>query len=199
MRDLSSMMRATHHVFRINPFTLAPRRRCRRRALEFAVRQRHREADLVAFFSRFADAGVTPLSIGGDHSITYAILKGIVRDGPVGLVHIDAHTDTLGPIQGVRFHHGAPFRNAIEDGLIDPRRMVQIGIRGAHNVFGGLGFLRAPRRQGDLIEEFDALGVAETVEIARAAVGAGPPISRSTSTRSTPRSRPAPARRKPAG
>ncbi len=132
------------------------------------------EQDLVAFFSRFAEAGVTPLSIGGDHSITYAILKGIVRDGPVGLVHIDAHTDVLGPIQGVRFHHGSPFRNAIEDGLIDPRRMVQIGIRGAHNSSEAWEFCARHGIRVIYVEEFDALGVARTVEIAREIVGAGP-------------------------
>jgi guanidinopropionase len=124
--------------------------------------------------SASAAAGVAPLSIGGDHSITYAILKGIVRDGPVGLIHIDAHTDTLGPIQGVRFHHGAPFRNAVEDGLLDPKRMVQIGVRGAHNASEAWDFCARHGVRVIFIEEFDALGVAETVKVARAVVGQGP-------------------------
>ena len=75
----------------------------------------------------------------------------------------------------MRFHHGAPFRNAIEDGLLDPRRMVQIGIRGAHNAFGSLGFLRAPRRAGRSSSRSSRRsGVGATVEIAREIVGAGP-------------------------
>jgi guanidinopropionase len=174
VRDLSSLMRATHHVFRINPFTLARVADVGDARFQSLFDNSAVEADIVAFFSRFVAAGVTPLSIGGDHSITYAILKGIVRDRPVGLVHIDAHTDTLGPIQGVRFHHGAPFRNAIEDGLLDPARIVQIGIRGAHNVSEAWDFCARHGVRVIFIEEFDALGVAETVRIAREGVGAGP-------------------------
>ena len=174
VRDLSSLMRSTHHVSRINPFTLARVADVGDARFNSLFDNATVEQDLVAFFSRFAEAGVTPLSIGGDHSITYAILKGIVRSGPVGLVHIDAHTDVLGPIQGVRFHHGSPFRNAIEDGLIAPERMVQIGIRGAHNSSEAWEFCARHGIRVIYVEEFDALGVARTVEAARAVVGAGP-------------------------
>jgi guanidinopropionase len=174
VRDLSSLMRATHHVFRVNPFEL-----CRiadvgdvrfNSLFDNAIAQ----ADITAFYDRFAAAKVTPLSIGGDHSITYAILKGIVKQGPVGLVHIDAHTDTLGPIQGTRFHHGSPFRNAIEDGLLDPKRMVQIGIRGAHNASEAWDFCARHGIRIIFIEEFDEIGVQRAVEIAREIVGAEP-------------------------
>jgi guanidinopropionase len=174
VRDLSSLMRSTHHVTRINPFTMARIADVGDARFNSLFDNSVVERDLVAFFLRFAQAGVTPLSIGGDHSITYAILKGIVRSRPVGLVHIDAHTDVLGPIQGVRFHHGAPFRNAIEDGLVDPRRMVQIGIRGAHNSSEAWEFGAKAGIRVIYIEEFDALGVAETVRVAREIVGAGP-------------------------
>jgi guanidinopropionase len=174
VRDQSSLMRATHHVSRINPFVLARIADVGDARFNSLFDNATVEKDLVAFFARFASAGVTPLSIGGDHSITYAILKGIVRDGPVGLVHIDAHTDVLGPIQGVRFHHGAPFRNAIEDGLLDPKRMVQIGIRGAHNTSEAWEFCARHGVRVIYIEEFDALGVAETAKVAREIVGAGP-------------------------
>src|SRR5579863_5346163 len=174
VRDLSSLMRATHHVFRVNPFALCKVADVGDARLNSLFDNGAAEADLVAFFSRFAQAGVTPLSIGGDHSITYAILKGIVRSGPVGLVHIDAHTDTLGPIQGVRFHHGAPFRNAIEDGLLDPRRMAQIGIRGAHNVSEAWDFCARHGVRIIFIEEFDEIGVKGAVKIARAVVGDAP-------------------------
>ena len=174
VRDLSSLMRNTHHVTRINPFTLARIADVGDARFNSLFDNATVEKDLVAFFQRFADAGVTPLTIGGDHSITYAILKGIVKDGPIGLVHIDAHTDVLGPIQGVRFHHGSPFRNAIEDGLIDPKRMVQIGIRGAHNSSEAWEFCARHGIRVIYIEEFDALGVAETVRVAREIVGAAP-------------------------
>src|SRR4029077_17213044 len=70
-------------------------------------------------------------SVGGDHSITYPILKALGRDRPVGLIHIDAHSDTGGMFDGSKFHHGGPFRLAVLDGVLDPKRTVQIGIRGA--------------------------------------------------------------------
>jgi guanidinopropionase len=75
--------------------------------------------------------GVTPLSIGGDHIVTYPILRALGAKAPVGLIHVDAHSDTGDTyFGGQKLTHGTPFRRAIEDGVLDPRRMVQIGIRG---------------------------------------------------------------------
>ncbi|SIO25675.1 agmatinase/guanidinopropionase [Singulisphaera sp. GP187] len=85
--------------------------------------------EIFSYYMRVVVAGVVPISVGGDHSITYPILKAVAKDGPVGLIHFDSHHDTAPPMKGSRFHHGAPFRNAVEDGLIDPHRTVQIAIR----------------------------------------------------------------------
>lgn len=174
VRDLSSLMRATHHVFRINPFELCRIADVGDVRFNSLFDNAAAEADITTFYQRFAAADVVPLSVGGDHSITYAILKGVVKQAPIGLVHIDAHTDTLGPIQGTRFHHASPFRNAIEDGLIDPHRMVQIGIRGAHNAFEAWDFCVREGVRVIFIEEFDEIGVKRAIEIARETVGAGP-------------------------
>ncbi len=95
----------------------------------FDLKQSHE--DIESFVSRLASAGVTPLGVGGDHSITHPILRVLGRDRPVGMIHIDAHCDTGGPYEGERFHHGGPFRNAVLDGVLDPTRTIQIGIRGA--------------------------------------------------------------------
>src|SRR5262245_56658028 len=86
--------------------------------------------DIAALFTRITYAGVTPLAVGGDHSITFPILKALGAKEPVGLVHIDAHCDTGGPFEGAKFHHGGPFRNAVLAGALDPERTIQIGIRG---------------------------------------------------------------------
>ena len=88
-------------------------------------------ADIETWFTHVVKAGVVPLAVGGDHSITQAILKAVGRDRPVGLVHIDAHCDTSGPYDQSKFHHGGPFRNAVLEGVLDPERTIQIGIRGA--------------------------------------------------------------------
>ena len=94
----------------------------------FKLDQSHE--DIEAHVNKIVDLGALPLSVGGDHSISHPILKAIGRERPVGMVHIDAHCDTGGPFDGERFHHGGPFRHAVLDGVLDPERTIQIGIRG---------------------------------------------------------------------
>jgi agmatinase len=81
--------------------------------------------------SQVTAAGAMPLVVGGDHSITLPVLRALARrHGPVGVVHFDAHPDTWDEYFGSKLFHGTPFRRAIEEGLIEPRRMIQVGIRG---------------------------------------------------------------------
>jgi guanidinopropionase len=87
------------------------------------------------FYHPVVEAGVVPISAGGDHSIVYPILKAVGAAEPVGLVHVDAHCDTMPEFEGSKFHHGGPFRNAVEAGVLDPRRTIQIGIRGPAEPF----------------------------------------------------------------
>lgn len=119
-----------HHVSQLVPTNLCRIADCG----DVPVSQVYDLAELIGeiakYYDRVKDAGVTPISIGGDHSVTYPILKALGRDEPLGLVHIDAHCDTCGDIAGSKFHHGGPFRNAALAGVIDPRRTIQIGIRG---------------------------------------------------------------------
>jgi agmatinase len=76
-------------------------------------------------------AGVVPVAVGGDHSVTLPVLRAVARrHGPLGIVHFDSHPDTWDEYFGSKFFHGTPFRRGIEEGVIDPRRMIQIGIRG---------------------------------------------------------------------
>jgi guanidinobutyrase len=91
-------------------------------------------ADSVArielFFDKLMACDVATLTMGGDHTIALPILRSIARKhGPVGLVHIDAHTDINDEMFGERITHGTPFRRATEEGLLDPSRVVQIGVR----------------------------------------------------------------------
>jgi agmatinase len=77
------------------------------------------------------DAGVVPVGVGGDHSISLPILRAISkRHGPVGLVHFDSHTDCWDQYFGSKYFHGTMFRRAVEEGVIDPTRTIQLGIRG---------------------------------------------------------------------
>jgi agmatinase len=128
--------------------------------------------DIESFYVALAEQRVRPLSVGGDHSISYPILKALGRERPVGLVHIDAHCDTMGSFDGSKFHHGGPFRLAVLDGVLDPERTIQIGIRGAANVFWEFSY--ASGMTVIEIEEFAALGVDAIAERARRVVGDGP-------------------------
>jgi agmatinase len=77
------------------------------------------------------DAGVLPIVLGGDHSIAEPDIRAVaVRHGPVGLVHFDTHTDTGREVFGVEVSHGTPMFRLVEDGVVDPRRYIQIGLRG---------------------------------------------------------------------
>jgi guanidinopropionase len=129
-------------------------------------------ADIERFFGRINDAGAVPLAVGGDHSITHPILRAIGRDQPVGLVHIDAHCDTGGAFDGTKFHHGGPFRHAVLDGVLDPRRSVQIGIRGASEYLWE--FSRDAGMTVIPMHEFTALGCEAVIRHIREVVGDGP-------------------------
>ncbi len=136
----------------------------------YSLEQSHE--DIETFYTKVHNAGVTPITVGGDHSITLPIMKAIGRNGPVGMVHIDAHADTSGPYEGTKFHHGGPFREAVLAGVLDPRRTIQIGIRGNAEYLwefsydSGMTVIHA--------EEFMRLGIAETLSRIRAIVGGGP-------------------------
>jgi guanidinopropionase len=174
IRNMSTVIRTIHHVTRINPHKL-----CRIGDIgdvpignTFDVQQSH--ADITSFFRRVHAAGAVPLSAGGDHSISLPILRAVAADRPVGMVHFDAHTDTCDEEFGSRFTHGTPFRRAVEEGLLDPARTVQIGIRGTQNSEDAWEF---PLRSGMrviYIEEFTDLGVDAVIAEARRVVGNGP-------------------------
>jgi guanidinopropionase len=128
--------------------------------------------DIERYFTRVHAAHVAPLAVGGDHSITHPILKAIGKTQPVGLVHIDAHCDTGGEFDGTKFHHGGPFRNAVLDGVLDPKRTIQIGIRGSAEYLwefsydAGMTVIH--------MERFAELGCEAVIAKAREVVGAGP-------------------------
>ena len=79
-----------------------------------------------------------PLTLGGDHTITLPILRALTKKhGPVGLIHVDAHTDTNDEMFGEKIAHGTTFRRAVEEGLLDLKRVVQIGQRAQGYAAGG--------------------------------------------------------------
>lgn len=128
--------------------------------------------DIEAYYHKVVDADVRPLSVGGDHSVTHPIMKALGRTRPLGCIHIDAHCDTSGEYEGAKFQHGAPFRHAVLDGVLDPERTIQIGIRGNAEYLwefsydAGMTVIHA--------ETFATMGVEAVIAKARAVVGDGP-------------------------
>jgi len=88
--------------------------------------------DIISeFYDRVLAEDCVPLTLGGDHTLTWPILRAIAKKhGPVGLIHIDAHADVNEQMFGEEVAHGCPFRRAQEEGLLDASRVVQIGLRG---------------------------------------------------------------------
>jgi guanidinopropionase len=174
MRNMSSFMRTIHHVTRTSPYDAARIADVGDVPFTKVFELESALADIEAFFRRLHAAGCVPLSAGGDHSITYPIFKAIAAERPVGMVHVDAHTDTWDEFLGSKFTHGAPFRRAVEDGLLDPRRTIQIGIRGAQNTADGWEFSARTGMRVVFIEEFARLGVEAVIAEARRVAGDGP-------------------------
>ncbi len=127
------------------------------------------------FYRTLHDAGVVPVTAGGDHLITLPILRAIAKNGPVGLIQFDAHSDTNDSyFGGHKYTHGTHVRREIEEGLIDPKRTVQIGIRGTRYRPDGDDFSQAQGIRTICIEEFFHLGVEGVVGEIRRIIGTGP-------------------------
>ncbi len=107
------------------------------------------------------EAGVIPLSVGGDHSILLPILRAIhATHGPVGLIQLDAHSDTWDQYWGMKYSHGTPVRRAIEEGLLAEGLVLQVGLRGQLYAEDDLDYARANGIVMVTAEEFHAKGVA---------------------------------------
>ncbi|KGF69559.1 agmatinase [Hoeflea sp. BAL378] len=174
LRDLSTMIRAGNGATGIRPFELV-------NCADLGDVPPN-PADLMdslnrmsAFYTRVKQADIAPLTAGGDHLCSLPILRGLASDAPVGMIHFDSHTDLFDSyFNGSRFTHGTPFRRAIEEGLLDPKRVVQIGIRGTSYDTEDLDFAKAVGVRLIRIEEFFARGVADVMAEAREIAGGKP-------------------------
>jgi len=125
-------------------------------------------------FDRIVENNIVPLAVGGDHSVTLPVFRALAKDRPIGMIHIDAHCDTGDDYMGSKFHHGAPFSRAVEEGLLDPKRTVQIGIRGSVNDLDLWKFSHDSGMRVIYMDEFHRLGVDRVLQEARRIVGEGP-------------------------
>ena len=174
IRNQSSLMRKVHQATGLAPFDL-----CRVADLGDAWVEKPFELEgalneIAGFYEKVHAAGIVPISAGGDHSVTLPVFRGIARERPIGMVHFDAHCDTGDDYLGSKFHHGSPFRRAVEEGLLDPKRTIQIGIRGPLNDPDIWKFSHATGMRVVYMEELYERGVRAIVAEARRVVGDGP-------------------------
>jgi guanidinopropionase len=174
VRNQSSLMRRINQATGASPFEAAKVADIGDAwiAKPYELEGAHREIE--DYFRRVKGAGIRPLTCGGDHSISLPILRAIAADGPLGMIHIDAHCDTGDNYGGSRFHHGAPFKVAVDEGLLDPKKVVQIGIRGSLYMRDMWQFSYDTGMRVMMVEEVEDRGWRACIEEARQIVGDGP-------------------------
>lgn len=129
-------------------------------------------AAIEEFVDEIVEAGAIPIAIGGDHSVTLGELRSIAKKhGPVSLLHFDSHSDINDEVFGEKYNHGTPFRRAIEEGLIDPHKSVQIGMRGS--IYDQGEFQLAADLGLTLIPSYkvNEMGIKETIKKAKEIIG----------------------------
>ncbi|NOC91153.1 agmatinase [Ruegeria sp. HKCCD6604] len=174
LRDYSTMIRAMNPVTGVAPFSMvncadlgdvAPNPVDIEDTLDRVTR----------FYTDLRSRNITPLTAGGDHLTTLPVLRALAASGPVGLIQFDSHTDLFDTyFGGHKFTHGTPFRRAVEEGLVDPKRFVQVGTRGtAYNTedieWGEAQGIRIIR-----IEELFDRGMVDVMNEVRDIVGMQP-------------------------
>jgi len=174
LRDASTMIRAEHPTTGIRPFEAA---NCadlgdvgpNPASIEDTLER------VTAAFKLLKGQGIRPLMAGGDHLSSLPVLRGIAADAPLGMIHFDSHTDLYHSYFGGQMYtHGTPFRRAIEEGLLDPKRVVQIGIRGTMYDAEDLDFASENGVRVIRIEDFFRRGVDDVMAEARDIVGSDP-------------------------
>jgi guanidinopropionase len=174
LREASTMIRAEHPVSGVRPFEamncadlgdIAPN------PVDI-----HATMDrITGFYDTLTAAGITPLTAGGDHLTSLPVLRSLAKSAPVGMIHFDSHTDLFDSyFGGSKYTHGTPFRRAVEEGLLDPHRVIQIGIRGTAYDHEDKDFAKAVGIRIITIEEFFDRGITDVMQEARDVVGSAP-------------------------
>jgi len=173
LRDASTMIRAENGISQVRPFEMI---NC---ADLGDVGPNPADimdsmARITAFYDAVIAAGIVPLTAGGDHLSSLPILRAVAKKAPVGMIHFDSHTDLFHSyFGGTMYTHGTPFRRAVEEGLLDPHRVVMIGIRGTAYDREDRDFAKSVGIRVIPIEEFHARGVEDVMTEAREIAGAG--------------------------
>ena len=171
LRDASTMIRAEHPVSGVRPYE---RSNCADLG-DVSINPADIEDSMnriTAFYEKVLGKGIKPLTAGGDHLTSLPVLRALADKGPLGMIHFDSHTDLFHSyFDGTMFTHGTPFRRAVEENLLDPKRVVQIGIRGTQYDTEDLDFAKSVGIRVIKIEEFFDRGIEDVMAEATEIVG----------------------------
>ena len=171
LRDASTMIRAQHPVSGIRPYE---KLNCADLG-DVSINPADIEDSMnriTSFYKTVIEKKIKPLTAGGDHLTSLPVLRAIADKGPLGMIHFDSHTDLFNSyFDGTMFTHGTPFRRAVEENLLDPKRVIQIGIRGTQYDREDLDFADSVGIRVIKIEEFFDRGIEDVMAEARAIVG----------------------------
>lgn len=173
LRDFSTMIRAMNPVTGVAPFSMvncadlgdvAPN----------PVDIEDTMNRVTSFYDDLTERGITPLTAGGDHLTTLPVLRALAKSEPLSLIQFDSHTDLFDSyFGGYKFTHGTPFRRAVEEALVDPKRFVQVGIRGTAYNTDDIDWAEAQGIRIIRIEELFERGIDDVMAEVRGIVGAG--------------------------
>ncbi len=173
MRDQSSMVRRMHQTSHIVPYDLANVADLGDCSVNPASVD-DTLARVEKHFDNIVAKGITPLSAGGDHLCSLPVLRALGKKKPVGMIHFDAHSDLYdGYFGGFKYTHGTPFKRAIEEGVLDPKRTIQIGLRGSMYDLDDFEYGEKMGVRMMRIEEAMDLGPVKVMEEARRIAGDG--------------------------
>ncbi|MGF7162124.1 guanidinopropionase [Rhodoligotrophos appendicifer] len=126
------------------------------------------------FYKRIHAIGAVPLSVGGDHVVPLPILRAIAKERPVGLIQIDSHADTFDTFMGTKINHATFVRRGIEEGLLDPKRIIQIGLRGTRYGDDDINYGNEAGIRMMSMDEYEDLGRAAVIDEIKRVIGDGP-------------------------
>jgi guanidinopropionase len=173
VREASRLIRRVHPTSGIRPFEI-----CNVADLGDAPinpMSKDKSIDMIReFFEELRDAQILPISVGGDHTIPLPILRALAAREPVGVLHVDAHADVLDTLCGDSVNHATFMRRALEEKLIDPRRVIQIGLRGSRFSDDDVQYSYDSGYEVVTMDDYEEMGRAAVIERIGEVLGNGP-------------------------
>lgn len=173
VREASRLVRRVHPTSGIRPFEICNVADLGDASINPMSKDKSVE-NIQAFFEALRGAEIVPIAIGGDHTIPLPILRALAADRPLGILHIDAHADTLDELCGDRINHATFLRRAREEGLLESERVIQIGMRGSRFSSDDIQYGYDVGYTIITMDEYEELGRAAVIQKIKDVLGEGP-------------------------